>query len=95
MDELKRIAITFHSSKGLEFEQVILFVTAYRLASEEDIYNHYVAATRAKTKLLLVYINGDWNAGQIAKNITPILGKSGLKMKDVATVLYCTECLSN
>ena len=69
MDELKRIAITFHSSKGLEFEQVVLFVSDYRLSSEEDVYNHYVASTRAKTKLILVYVNGDWNAGQFAKNI--------------------------
>lgn len=95
MDELKRIAITFHSSKGLEFEQVVLFVSDYRLSSEEDIYNHYVAATRAKTKLILVYINGDWNAGQFAKNINNILGKSSLKMKDVATIVNCTECINN
>ena len=58
----------------------------YRLSSEEDVYNHYVAATRAKTKLILVYVNGEWSAGQFAKNINNILGKSGLKMKDVATV---------
>lgn len=95
MDELKRIAITFHSSKGLEFEQVVLFVSDYKLSSEEDVYNHYVAATRAKTKLILVYVNGDWSAGQFAKNINNILGKSGLKMKDVATIVNCTECISD
>ena len=87
MDELKRLAITFHSSKGLEFEQVILFVSDYRLSREEDIYNHYVAATRAKSKLILVYINGDGNARQFADNIKRILAKSGLKMKDIATVV--------
>lgn len=87
MEELKRIAITFHSSKGLEFEQIILFASDYRLASEEDIYNHYVAATRAKTKLILVYINNDWNAGLFAKNINKILGKAGIKMKNIATVV--------
>lgn len=95
MDELKRIAITFHSSKGLELEQVVLFVSDHRLANDEDVYNHYVAATRAKTKLILVYINNDWNAGQFAKNINKTLEKSGLKMKDVATVVNCTECISN
>ena len=95
MDELKRIAITFHSSKGLEFEQVVLFVSDYKLSSEEDIYNHYVAATRAKTKLILVYVNGDWSAGQFAKNINNILGKSGLKTKNVATIVNCTECISD
>ena len=36
-----------------------------------------------------------WNAGQFAKNINKILEKSGLKMKDVATVVNCTECISN
>lgn len=90
MDELKRLAITFHSSKGLEFEQVILFVSDYRLSREEDIYNHYVAATRAKSKLILVYINGDGYARQFADNINNILAKSGLKMKDVATVVRYT-----
>lgn len=67
IDDLKRIAITFHSSKGLEFEQVIMFVSDYRLSSEQDIYNHYVAVTRAKSKLIMVYINDDWNAKQFAK----------------------------
>lgn len=95
MDELKRIAITFHSSKGLEFEQVVLFVSDYRLANEEDIYNHYVAATRAKSKLILVYINSDGYARQFAENINKILAKSSLKMKDVATVVNCMDCLNN
>ena len=76
-------------------EQVVLFVSDYKLSSEEDVYNHYVAATRAKTKLILVYVNGDWSAGQFAKNINNILGKSGLKMKDVATIANCTECISD
>lgn len=86
IDELKRIAITFHSSKGLEFEQVVLFVSDYRLLSEEDVYNHYVAATRAKTKLILVYVNGDVATRQFAKNIANILWKSGLKINDIATI---------
>lgn len=89
IDELKRIAITFHSSKGLEFEQVILFVSDYRLSSEQDIYNHYVAATRAKSKLIMIYINDDWNARQFAKNINSILAESNLKMRDVVTVVDC------
>ena len=92
IDSLNRIAITFHSSKGLEFEQVILFVSDYRLSSEQDIYNHYVAATRAKTKLVMVYINDDWNSQQYARNIKRILGESSLAMRDVATVINCIDC---
>ena len=92
IDDLKRIAITFHSSKGLEFEQVILFVSDYKLSSKQDIYNHYVAATRAKSKLIMVYINDDWNAGQFAKNIKKILAESNLTMSNVATVVNCLCC---
>lgn len=82
----------FHSSKGLEFEQVIMFVSDYRLSSEQDIYNHYVAVTRAKSKLIMVYINDDWNARQFAKNINKILAESNLKMSDVTTVVNCLGC---
>lgn len=37
----------------------------------------------------MVYINGDWNAKQFAKNINRILAESNLKMSDVATVVNC------
>lgn len=92
IDDLKRIAITFHSSKGLEFEQVIMFVSDYRLSSEQDIYNHYVAATRAKSKLIMVYINDDWNAKQFARNVNKILSEVKLQMSNVATVVNCLCC---
>lgn len=92
VDDLKHIAITFHSSKGLEFEQVIIFVSDYRLSNEQDVYNHYVAVTRAKSKLIMVYINNNWNAKQFAQNITDILAESNLKMKNVATVVNCLHC---
>lgn len=87
IDDLTRIAITIHSSKGLEFEQVIMFVSDYRLSSGQDIYNHYVAVTRAKSKLIMVYIKGDKNANQFAKKINSILAESNLKMSSVATIV--------
>ncbi|MBE7724790.1 MAG: ATP-dependent helicase [Enterocloster citroniae] len=87
VDRLQRIAITFHSSKGLEFDQVILFVSDYRLSNEQEIYNHYVAATRAKTKLIMVYIHGDWVAEQFVRNINRIMAESSLKITDVATIV--------
>lgn len=62
IDGLQRIAITFHSSKGLEFDQVILFVSDYTLETEQDICNHYVAATRCKVKIILVHISDDGRA---------------------------------
>ena len=60
-DKYKHIAITFHSSKGLEFEQVIVFAEDYRLSDMSSIYNHYVAVTRAKSKLIIVKLNNYQN----------------------------------
>jgi superfamily I DNA/RNA helicase len=87
IDGLQRIAITFHSSKGLEFDQVVLFTSDYRLATEQDICNHYVAATRAKSKLILVHISDDGRAAIYVKNIKKILAESNLTMRKIATVV--------
>ncbi|MFZ7101932.1 MAG: ATP-binding domain-containing protein [Peptococcaceae bacterium] len=49
--------LTLHSSKGLEFDQVILFIEDYAFSgnvSNDHINNHYVACTRAKSKLIIV-----------------------------------------
>lgn len=43
----------------------------------------------------LVYVDNDRNAGQFRMHINKILGKSSLKMKDVATVVDCIGCLNN
>lgn len=63
------------------------------MATEQDICNHYVAATRAKSKLILIYISDDTNAEIYAKNIISLLAKSHLKMRDIATVVNCKNCL--
>lgn len=89
IDKLKHIAITFHSSKGLEFDQVIVFVSDYSLSNEQDIYNHYVAVTRAKSKLIMVYLKDDYKSQQFAKNINKILAESNLKMRDIVSVVNC------
>ncbi|MEQ3452214.1 UvrD-helicase domain-containing protein [Enterococcus cecorum] len=56
-DEIQNISMTVHSAKGLEFEQVVLFSKDYSLNSDEDFYRHYVAATRAKERLIIISIN--------------------------------------
>lgn len=56
-NNIQNISMTFHSSKGLEFDQVVLFAEDYNLYYPDSIYNHYVAATRAKERLLIVYLD--------------------------------------
>ena len=78
-DRFKHIAITFHSSKGLEFDQVIIFAEDYRLNSNSDIYNHYVAATRAKSRLIIIR-NDNYNANKFTENLSNIYKQSNVKM---------------
>lgn len=82
LDKYKHIATTFHSSKGLEFEQVIVFAEDYSLKDMPSIYNHYVAATRAKNKLIIVKLN-NYYANCFQNNLQNIFSKSGHNIEDV------------
>ena len=82
LDKYKHIATTFHSSKGLEFEQVIIFAEDYSLKDMPSIYNHYVAATRAKNKLIIVKLN-NYYADCFQNNLQKIFSESGHNIEDV------------
>ena len=81
-EKYKNVAITFHSSKGLEFDQVILFCEDYRLDNMSSIYNHYVSSTRAKFKLILVYLD-ERDDRIFADNLSQIFQKSNLTIPDL------------
>lgn len=89
MDKLQNISITFHSSKGLVFDQVIIFAGDYGLEKEDDIYNHYVAVTRAKSKLIIVNITdyNAWRSDRFRNNLTAIFQRSGVLPQDLMTVI--------
>lgn len=81
-EKYQHIAITFHSSKGLEFEQVILFAEDYRLSDISSLCNHYVAVTRAKSKLIIVKLN-NYNANCFQTNLSKIFAKHNLRISDL------------
>ena len=83
-DKYQHIAITFHSSKGLEFEQVIIFADDYKLNDMPSIYNHYVAVTRAKSKLIIVKLN-NYNSNCFQNNLQKILKKSNLSLNNLVS----------
>lgn len=56
-DDYELTSITIHSSKGLEFDQVILNASDYALNNDENRYLHYVAISRPKNKLLIIAEN--------------------------------------
>jgi hypothetical protein len=89
MDELTHVSITFHSSKGLEYEQIIVFANDYKLDRPDSIYNHYVAVTRAKNKLIIVRLKDKkaWEGECYYNNLNKLFNKSNVKLSDVMTIV--------
>ncbi|WP_349626061.1 ATP-dependent helicase [Leuconostoc citreum] len=86
-DDVKHRTMTFHSSKGLQFDQVILFVEDYNLRDEVSFYNHYVATTRAKSKLIFISIKSSYETERFYQNITKRLEKSELSLEKLVTII--------
>lgn len=83
-EQYQNIAITFHSSKGLEFDQVILFAEDYNLGDNASIFNHYVAVTRARHKVIIVKLN-KYHANCFQQNLSKLFSVSGKKIDDLVT----------
>ena len=71
--------MTIHSSKGLEFEQVVICSKNYNLFIGKDSEEHYVATTRAKKKLVILL-----NDTLYLKKIKCICRDTGLILEDIA-----------
>lgn len=56
----KHKIMTIHSSKGLEFEQVVLCASDFKLHLNRDKNEHYVATTRAKDRLVIFLDNENY-----------------------------------
>lgn len=84
-DNYKHKAMTCHASKGLQFEQVIIFAEDFFLKSDDDLYKHYVAVTRAKNKLIIV-CSDSWHANKYKEMVTTLLAKYNLEMKNVIQI---------
>lgn len=82
-EKYKNIAITLHSSKGLEFDQVILFADDYRLNDLSSINNHYVAITRAKSKVVIVRYENSYNSNIFTRNLGDIFAKCNIELKNI------------
>ncbi|MEG0128660.1 UvrD-helicase domain-containing protein [Clostridium sp.] len=87
LDSIDRISITFHASKGLEYEQIIVFANDYNLTDIESRYNHYVAVTRAKSKLIIVYCGEEFHATIFKKNFCKIIKNNNLDIGKVLTII--------
>ena len=78
-EEFIHKVMTIHSSKGLEFEQVVICSKNYNLFIGKDSEEHYVATTRAKKKLVILL-----NDTLYLKKIKCICRDTGLILEDIA-----------
>ena len=63
---------------------MILFTSDYDLTNEVDIYNHYVAVTRAKEKVVIIHLS-DSKAKKFEKSLSEIFNISKLHIEDLVT----------
>ncbi|MWC26697.1 UvrD-helicase domain-containing protein [Paenibacillus sp. MMS18-CY102] len=57
----KHKVMTVFASKGLEFDQIISFARYYKIHNGDDMQNHYVCVTRARSKLIMFIDNEDYH----------------------------------
>lgn len=86
IESYNNIAATFHSTKGLEFNQVIVFADDYPLNSRDSIYNHYVAVTRAELKLIVICTNSHYS-NYFLDNLSDMLSEAKQKLENVVTII--------
>ena len=55
IENIKNVSMTLHTSKGLEFAQVILLAKDFSLNNQENKNLHYVGITRAKEKMIIIF----------------------------------------
>lgn len=80
--------LTLHSSKGLEFDQVILFIEDYAHSgsvNDDHINNHYVACTRAKKKLIIIDTQSQ-DAGAARQKVLEKIRTVGIEPKTLMSL---------
>lgn len=90
MDRYKLTTCTIHSSKGLEFNQVIINAANYDFSKVDNKYLHYVAVSRPEERLLIIAEEGynfDRYLGYIGKAVD-LTSKTGfdIQINDVVHV---------
>ena len=78
----KNAVMTIHAAKGLEYDQVILFADDFNFESLESRELHYVAATRAKLKLIIIAHN-NFNSNKFWKYLKSRSESEGIKLDKI------------
>ncbi|MDU8967593.1 UvrD-helicase domain-containing protein [Clostridium tertium] len=77
----KHNVMTIHSSKGLEFEQVVMYASDFKIHWNRDLNEHYVAVTRAKSKVIIVLDDNNY-----IKEVCNIVKSLGLEISKIIKI---------
>ena len=86
IDQYKNVVMTIHGAKGLEYDQVILFADEFDFDSHENRELHYVAATRAKSRLVIIGYN-DYTSTNFWNYLIHRAKIEGIDLKKVVKVI--------
>lgn len=78
--------MTIHSSKGLGFDQVMIFANDFDLIRGRDLYEHYVATTRGKKMLVIVINNNNY-----FKHLTNLVKALNISLENIIKINNCEE----
>ncbi|NSL51885.1 ATP-dependent helicase [Calidifontibacillus erzurumensis] len=78
--------MTIHSSKGLEFDQVMIFASHFDLISGKDLNEHYVATTRGKEMLIVML-----DSPTYIQNLYNIVKSLKLSLENIIKITKCEE----
>lgn len=89
-DEIaKHSTMTIHSSKGLEFDQVVINLCDFKIFDgrskekrEEELNKLYVAASRAKEKLFIIGTESEYAL------LEQLISKSEKKLEDLGEIIF-------
>jgi superfamily I DNA/RNA helicase len=95
LSKYKLTTSTIHSSKGLEFEQVIIMGNEYNFTNDNDRFLHYVAVSRPRDRLLILLKN-NYRGQKYLEEIRNVINKTKemgfeLKSSDVIEVINLTS----
>jgi superfamily I DNA/RNA helicase len=78
--------MTIHSSKGLEFEQVMIFASDFDLIRGRDLNEHYVATTRGKEKLVVILDSVNY-----IQYLNSLVESLNLSLENIIEITKCEE----
>lgn len=82
INQYQNVVMTIHAAKGLEYDQVVLLADDFNFDNSENRELHYVASTRAKSKLIIIAYN-DCNSNKFWRYLRTRAETEGVELDKI------------